>query len=308
MANKTLTHEELVVLVGKRLAARRTLQQVADEFAISVSTVRRLRDAGQSVKAQPASSNGKAKPANNNGKAVKAEPKAKPAKASGENTIAVVKANDLYRLLSDVQPFRGTDDTLPMLTGTHIESDGKRLLAATTDRFTLGISKLEFSAENCGIGGALGDVDFMLSVDSVAILLRTAKTAKRDIDWRLVTISKVGEVAAGTTVPTFTYRFAFFSGETINVKPFDVEFPKFKQLIPKGPAIPRASTAFTPAYLARFAKVENDWGQIVLFTFDSGEDGSRKPTLVRIGDNFIGMIMPVRLHDGAEDYSRPKWL
>jgi len=227
MANKTLTHQQLAGVVRKRLGAGRTLQQVADEFAISISTVRRLRDDdgtkrgdahaepakvstngnGSKPKAAPAKTNGKATPAKTNGKAT-------PAKTTGD--VAVVKAAELHRWLSDVLPFAGTDDTLPMLRCIKVESDGKRLLAATTDRFTMGVSKLgipQADSPGGGIVDPLDDVEFLLGHSDVATLLKIAKTARRDSEWRLVTIRKASEIPSGCTVPVFSYEFAFATGD-----------------------------------------------------------------------------------------------
>jgi hypothetical protein len=293
MANKTLTRQQLVGLVRKRLNGGRTLKDVADEFALTVGAVRRLRDGSDS---KPAKTSGEM---STNG----SKPKTEPAKATGD--IAVIRADELHRLLSDVLPFAGTDDTLPMLRCVHIESDGKRLLAATTDRFTMGVSKVDIPEG--GDHGVLQDVQFLLGPTDVSTLIKIAKTVKRDIYSRFVTISKIGEIPPGCTVPTFTYRFAFFSGESITVKPFDAEFPKFKQLIPSGEPIARAMSAFTASYLAKFDKVANDSGRIQIYSFDDNEYGGAKPTVVLIGNNFIGMIMPVRCPEGA-GYRKPGWL
>jgi hypothetical protein len=302
MANKTLTRQQLVGLVRKRLNGGRTLQDVADEFALTVSAVRRLRDSSDSkpAKASATSTNG-------------SKPKTQPAKATGD--IAVIKADELHRLLSDVLPFAGTDDTLPMLRCVRIESDGKRLLAATTDRFTMGVSKVDFEATDNEHRNADGkfeyrnlECEFLLGPTDVSTLIKIAKTVKRDIDWRLVTISKVGEIPPGCTVPTFTYRFAFFSGEQVTVKPFDAEFPKFKQLIPSGGAVARAATGFTMPYLAKFAKVANDHGGLVrVFSHDDTPHG-KKPISVLIGDSFVGLIMPQALADHLQTWSKPGWL
>jgi DNA polymerase III beta subunit, central domain len=232
------------------------------------------------------------------------------AKGVGVADIAVVKAAELHRLLSDVQPFAGNDDTLPMLTATHIEWNGKdkRFLAVTTDRFTLGISKLD--VPDSGVTGyGVEDVYFMLEAKDVAALLRIAKTARKDVDWRLVTISRVGEIPAGATVPTFTFRFAFFSGEQLTVKPFDVEFPKFRQLLPTGEPVARCLTALNVHYLAKFAKVANESQRIRFYSFDDSETGGVRPTAVLIGENFVGLIMPVRLGDESEAaWRKPSWV
>jgi hypothetical protein len=336
MATTTLSSlsESKKAQVRKALAGGNTQAQVADKFGLSVASVRRIngyvepaKRNGQAVTQKPAKASGdkpaaksttvndlggqkpKAQPAKAPAKAVKAPktPKTVVDKGIGVVDIAVVKAVELHRWLSDVQPFRGYDDTLPMLTGTHVEWDGKRFLAATTDRFTMGISRLD--VPETGVANGLEDADFMLAPNDVASILRIAKTARKDADWRHVTISRVGVIQAGSTAvpPTFTYRFKFFSGETLEVKPFDVEFPKFKQLLPTGEPVARALSAFTVDYLAKFAKVANDRsGRIKLYSFDDNEFGGARPTMVLIGDNFIGLIMPVRCEDAK--WSKPGWV
>jgi DNA polymerase III beta subunit, central domain len=302
-SNGKLTHDELIKLVQRRLGGGRTLKQVADEFALSISSVRRLRDSNGQTPVKPGSSKDPAwkRPAKTavNGKA----PKTEPAKDTGD--FVVVKAAQLFRLLSDVQPFRGNDDTLPMLTCTHVEWDGKQLLAATTDRFTLGVSKLD--AAETGVVDGLEDVSFMLWPNDVSTLLKVAKTVNRDADWRLVTISKVGEIPAGCTVPTYTIKFAFFTGEQIIIKPADVEFPKFKQLIPSGEPVARAMSGLNASYLAKFAKIASHDGRMRMYSFDDSSEGGAKPNVVLIGDDFVGMIMPVRCPDDG-GWRKPSWV
>lgn len=330
MATTTLSalSETKKSAVRKALQNGKTQAQVAEQFGLSIASVRRIngyvepaKRNGQAVAQKPAKASAKPAatkaPAKVHIEGTKSAIKAAKVKASktpkldkqiGVVDIAVVKAVELHRWLSDVQPFRGYDDTLPMLTGTHVEWDGKRFLAATTDRFTMGISRLDVP-DNGGLaeGSGLEDADFMLAPNDVASLLRIAKTAKRDVEWRHVTISRVGEIPAGCTVPTFTYRFAFFSGESLTIKPFDVEFPKFKQLLPTGEPVARALSAFTVDYLAKFAKVADRNRRIQLYSFDDSTEGGAKPTMVVIGDNFVGLIMPVRCPDTA-DWHKPAWV
>lgn len=337
MATTTLSSlsESKKASVRKALGTGKTQAQVAEQFGLSIAQVRRINGY-----VEPAKRNGSVNDRAVFGKgqrpaaAVKAPVKAagtksspgfrrkvilaaKPPKAKVDNSIgiadiAVVKAVDLHRWLSDVQPFAGHDDTLPMLTGTHIEWDGKRFLAATTDRFTLGISKLDVPEEPPQDVTTLAlldeNVDFMLAPNDVASILRIAKTARKDSDWRMVTISRVGTVLAGVTVPVFTYRFKFFSGETLEVKPFDVEFPKIKQLLPTGEPVARALTCVNADYLVKFAKVAGDHtGRIKLYSFDDSEEGGAKPTVAMIGTDFVGMIMPVRCPDDAK-WVKPGWV
>jgi len=219
--------------------------------------------------------------------------------------LATVKAAELHRWLSDVEPFKGHDDTLPMLTAVHIESDGHRLLAVTTDRFTIGVAKLDYETDHVPNSKVCtesehNNVAFNLAPNDVATLIKVSKTVKKDQGWRCVTIIQNYDD---------TIEFRFFSGEQITVKPFDVQFPQWRQLIPSsGSQIERAATQYAAPYMARFAKVAADAAMRVT-TFDNKVGRGQRPTVVQIGDDFIGMIMPWRFGDEqTPEFNRPEWI
>jgi hypothetical protein len=233
--------------------------------------------------------------------------------------LATVKAADLHRLLADVCPFRGTDDTLPMLTVVHVETDGTRLLAVTTDKFTLGVSKLVFEATDkvlrmrelyqvCTNGQRNADGrfeyrnepdEFNLRPTDVARLLKASKTVKRDIASRFVTIARNVDD---------TIEFNFYN-EKLVVEPVDVEFPSgWRTLIPEtGSQKARSANCFTAEYMAKFAKVDGFDGCATAWTFDD-DTQTRHPIVITIGANFLGLIMPVRLPAGTSEFIRPSWI
>jgi len=101
------------------------------------------------------------------------------------------------------------------------------------------------------------------------------------------------------------------------VTPTDTEFPKWRQLFPdSGSQVARAATAFTADYLAGFGKVNGgDTHRIVMYShdnvhgYDPETDKNQRPTTFTIGDNFVGLLMPVKLSDdGQREWVKPDWM
>ena len=132
--------------------------------------------------------------------------------------VNTLKAKALYTALSDAILFTAAKASgLPMLEAIRLEFGGGQLIAVATDRFTLGASRVEYS------GAAF---DMLLEAADAKTLIKMAKTAKRDEGWREVTV----EVADTDTRPEVTFRFT--SGESVTVRGSDLDFPKWRLLIP----------------------------------------------------------------------------
>ena len=208
-----------------------------------------------------------------------------------------MKAADLHRILTNAALFASTDKTVESLCVVRLELSGDQALAVATDRFTLGVARADY------LGGE--PFTFSLANDDVALVARMAKTPARDSDWRnvFITTDSVDDPREVT--------FQFTTGESFTARPYAAEFPKYRQLIPT--VIPADNTelrdnyhtvGFTAAYLARFAKVIAPKGTPMRITTYSPS----KPAVVRIGAEFLGLVMPVRIPDGDRGYSVPAWL
>ncbi|MGB8403487.1 MAG: hypothetical protein WCE30_05320 [Mycobacterium sp.] len=211
-----------------------------------------------------------------------------------------LKAKALFTVLSDALLFTSKVVGLPMLEAVRLEFGGGWLVAAATDRFALGISRVEYS----GVA-----FDMVLGGADANTLVKMAKTGKRDEGWREVTV----EVAEVNDLPLVTFRFT--SGESLTVRGSDVSFPRWRELVPAdatrmGRAV---GVGYDPARLAQFAKVRPDeaggrGGKMAVFPTVSTSGGSG-PTAIRIGENFIGVLMPIRPPAGQDwAYERPDWL
>jgi hypothetical protein len=203
-----------------------------------------------------------------------------------------MKAVDLHRVITEAKNFAGRDATSPMLQNVRIEATETQLLAVATDRFMLGASRADYTGEA-----------FTVSIEGqqVDALMRMAKTASRDMQWREVNIERRDDDSDSVI------EFRFNSGEALTVTPSAHEFPKYGQLIPTTTLLetesPHESTVigFNAANLAKFAKID---GAHAMRVYSRGD----KPTVVLIGDDFAGLIMPVRIPDDRRTYLRPAWM
>jgi DNA polymerase III sliding clamp (beta) subunit (PCNA family) len=206
----------------------------------------------------------------------------------------ILKAADLRRILTVAKTFASTDATVPAINAVRIEASESTIIAVATDRFVLGVVPADWTGEA-----------FIATLDGthVETLIKMAKTAKRDAQWREVTVEIVDTVHKYE--PT-VIEFRFTTGESLSVRTSDHDFPKFRQLVPSAILLetenvtPTKLASFDASKLAQFAKVP---GHERMSMWIRGT----KPTVVRIGDDFIGLIMPVRTPDGTE-YVWPAWL
>lgn len=216
------------------------------------------------------------------------------------------KAVDLYRIMSDAMQFASPAIGVPAIESVRIESSPNdaetvNLIGVATDRFVLGVSRV--------VGNGDSGIGFTLSTTDVKNVLKIAKTVRRDESWRLVTI----ETTDAETMPDRgRITFTFTSGETITVNAIDADFPKWRQLLaPDTDAMARPAVGLgvDPLKLAQFARVAAAKGSPMQLFPGIAEDGRLKPVHVRIGDDFYGLVMPVRA-PGAQlfTYETPAWL
>ena len=206
-----------------------------------------------------------------------------------------LKAHALHTVMSDAIVFAGTDATIPALNGIRIETVARGetvdLIAVATDRFTLGVSRVDGS----------GDIlpGFNLTASDAKNLVRIAKTLARMQSYRTVDIE--------TADDDLNVMFVFSTGETVTVRKAEHEFPRWRQLFPAddaGMSDDVSGIGYTPEYLAKFGKVAAGKHDSMRFY-----PRVSKPGVVMIGDDFIGIIMPVRIPGDTNrgTYATPVW-
>lgn len=188
-----------------------------------------------------------------------------------------VETSELVAGLTAVLPHAGTNMTLPMLCSVKFETRDGRLFLVTTDRYSLATYSLEWDGP---------DVDALLPAASAKELLSVAKKAPKyaarvslHFEERSV---EYADLDRRTTLPLDT----------------DHEFVKWAAIMPSEESLSQetgriSAMGINPAQLAKFAKGAPK-GVTMRLIFGAT---SVKPVLVKIGDNFVGLIMPVRLPD-----------
>ena len=135
-------------------------------------------------------------------------------------------ASDLHAAVSDAALFAGTDSTLPMLNAVRLEASETQLIAVATDRFTLGVRRVDYAGES---------FELMLSLADVRTLAKMAKTVGRHFELRTVTVELSRAESDNRVV---SVQFGFSTGESVTFGTLDVEFPKWRQLIPWARLLP----------------------------------------------------------------------
>ena len=214
---------------------------------------------------------------------------------AGAPVVNLMRAHDLWMAVSDALIFSAPASAMvPPVQTVRLEATAEQLVAAATDRFVLGVSRVDYSG-----------VPFTLTMSNTdaLVLARMAKTLKRDQGWRSVAID------VETTDRETRLDFRFASGEAMTVRSTDTEFPRWRQLLPTdadrmGSVI---GMGYNPANMAKFAKVANAGSRDRMVVFPTATERGPGPSVVRIGANFVGLIMPVRGPDSDESYSLPEW-
>lgn len=121
--------------------------------------------------------------------------------------------------ISQVASAAGRDDTLPMLTGIHVEVEGENLVMVATDRFRLAVRSLQWNP-------AQADAEAKLLIPA-----RTLSETARSLDSHN---TDPIEIAAGTGEEIGQEGLLGISTETrhTTTRLLDAEFPKFRPLLP----------------------------------------------------------------------------
>lgn len=193
----------------------------------------------------------------------------------------------LRAALIGVAAHAANEPTLPAISAVRFEASGGRLLLVATDRYTLGVYRVDVGATD----GAHDDFEALVPAADVKLILSTFKTSRHDDP--AATLSLDG----GTLTVSTPDR-------TLTVRHLNAQFPPFRSLIKLADNIDQpAYRGYMPGNFARFEKSAGKHDHMVVH----GSTGT-KPTLVTIGDYFVGLIMPVRVGGDSTDITLPAWL
>lgn len=198
--------------------------------------------------------------------------------------MSTMLAADLARVLHNAMLFASRDDTLPMLNAVQLQATGERLIAAGTDRFSLGVSSAPLESEPFKI---------MLRLEQAELIGRMAKPGRgggRKLRSAELSLSPQGK----------RFTVAFGTGESVSVPTLDATPVKWQQLLTQE-FEPIEFIAVNAQYMARFGKVDGGDGRSYMNMWFRSPS---KPIRVQVGPDFVGLIMPVRM---ADDRGWPEW-
>lgn len=216
-------------------------------------------------------------------------------------TTLTLTATQLRDLVTPVIPHASKDDTLPSLTSVRIRTAGHYVTAIATDRYRIGFQRLLLEEQPPEGFDALVPVR----------VLKRMLTLFRPTRWHNPTLSltvdqlrmTVASADALTDDGMLDASLTFGLAEE-GVSPRNVLDRLVAEALAGKPDGEAMVPAFNPHFLADFRL-----GQPQHIPMRISATGKvNKPWLVRIGEDFIGLIVPVRQTDGVEAADVDSWL
>lgn len=193
---------------------------------------------------------------------------------------------DVERIVGAVLPHTGSDGHLPMLTCVRVEVEADRFLAVATDRYTLGVawSKLTDWQEDAPTDQRSAACIYAGDLRRLFSFLRPHK--KTAAVWTLTDKSLTAAIGE----------------ESLSVRTVDVDFIQWRPILGKLADKAAAPTAapvmrFTPFNVNKFTQSAKALGEDMGQMYWHHGSGAADPPIVRIGENFVGLLMPQRLPD-----------
>ncbi len=207
-------------------------------------------------------------------------------------------ARDLTALVAPVLPFTEKDGTLPVLGAVKIEARGKWLVATATDRYRIAMQRIALEPPPDKGFAALIPVAVLARIRSTFKHTRRSNPALR--------LSLKGDELRVSAAEEFEGLFdASFGFRLIN--PVS-DFPDLTPLIVKAlkaePA-PSTEVALNAHFTADFATAATTAQPMKLSPTGNGK---KDPWMVRIGEDFLGLIVPIRFAADAPHDERAEWL
>lgn len=213
-------------------------------------------------------------------------------------TTITLTATQLRDLLTPVLPHASKDDTLPVLTAVHIRTAGRYVTAIATDRYRIGFQRVALDPE------PEAGFDAVVSVVALKRLLamfrptRSHNPAVRlTVDDGRLTATAASTLDDGGEQPNMWFPGDSLAGATLTFQLVDATHPPIDRLVRDAlngkPEDGATAPSFNPEFLADFRI-----GQPRHLPMRISATGAvSKPWLIRIGDDFIGLIVPLRYAD-----------
>lgn len=179
----------------------------------------------------------------------------------------------------------------PGLAVVRLEAGGGQLVAVATDTYTLGARRVDYSGEPFTASVGMADAKR---------LAQLAKTTRQAESWRVVDV----EIGADGRL---TFQFSTFEALTVAV--VEGEFPQWRKFLraDAGQLGKSVGTGYNPKLVAKFTKVELEKGARMQ-VYPTMKERGAGPTLVQIGADFAGVIMPMGGGGGRCEFRAPAWV
>ncbi|MFY2788501.1 hypothetical protein [Rhodococcus sp. MALMAid1271] len=204
-----------------------------------------------------------------------------------------IQSREFVDTLTTALTFALRDSTLPMLDGVDLNIFKGQLVTTATDRFRLALIRSEID-ELDGADGRLGFLDYATARKLIALMKPAGRGRGMTLAPLTVTVAD-GRLTVDNRLEKVTVAIS-----TV-VTPPDVI-----KLITESIAREAKSSrdwAVNPKLLASFARASS--GEMAAVRVND----PTRPLIVSIGDNFIGLLMPVRMGDpeAGHDKALASW-
>jgi DNA polymerase III sliding clamp (beta) subunit (PCNA family) len=197
---------------------------------------------------------------------------------------------DLIRVLTEASMFATKHADIPILNAVRLEATGTHLIAVATDRFVLGVSSAPYEGTPFMITLPMPEVKLVIG----ACKVKAGRFKPDDVvDLRVTpkrTLLHVTLDETVITVPTFKVDFPY---------------PDWRKLIGTSTDVGEVigTVGINPTYLAKFGRIGPTRAKFYL-------RGPSQAVMVCVGDDFVGLIMPIRLRDDDDPkvWTLPEWL
>lgn len=205
--------------------------------------------------------------------------------------------HEFHTLVKPVLPLASTDDMLPVINAIRLEVRGDYLCAFATDRFRAGVQRIKPQH------GAPAGFEALVKLRDITRLLQLFKPV-RGQDPADVTFTIEDNILWATSSGGLGFDFADMRiGSALEIS----EFPNMLRLFTdqlgeitpaSGEVLkPGGSFGMNPDYLASFKAAASVNKEPAVFIRPPAS--VRRPLIVQVGDDFLGMVMQRRVH-GAE--------